>query len=137
MALEITTRETREIELNGRVERRNSTIQQLRRELKEAQYVQPREEGEITSVEILESGKKKKAEWSDGGKNQRQGDSPRDPRRKGRLEEFSLQTNESFFQSELPWEKSEENCFDQRQFHHYQSLYSGNINMQYNQNSTV
>ena len=151
--------ETRERELNGRVERRNSTIQQLRRELKEAQSVQPREEGEITSAAILESGKKKKAEWSDCGKDQSRGENPRDPRRKGRLEEFSLQTNESFFQSELPWEKSEENCFDQRQsrretysestpfyhqkqyfnyqFHHYQSLYSGNINMQYNQNSTV
>ena len=48
MALEITTRESREIELNGRVERRNSTIQQLRRELKEAQSVQPREEKEIS-----------------------------------------------------------------------------------------
>ena len=96
--------------MNGRVERRNSTIQQLRRELKEAQSVQPREEGEITSVEILESGKKRKAECSDGGKDQSRGENPRDPRRKG-----SLQTNESFFQSELPWEKSEENCFDQRQ----------------------
>ena len=95
--------ETRERELNGRVERRNSTIQQLRRELKEAQSVQPREEGEITSVATLESGKKRKTEYSDGGKDKRQGDSPRDPRRKGRLEEFSLQTN--------------------YQFYHYQSLY--------------
>ena len=43
MALEITTRETRERELNERVERKNSTIQQLRRELKKAQFVQPRE----------------------------------------------------------------------------------------------
>ena len=78
--------ETRERELNGRVERRNSTIQQLRRELKEAQSVQPRDEGEITSAAILESGKKRKAEWSDGGKDQSRGENPRDPRRKGRLE---------------------------------------------------
>ena len=77
MALEITTRETREIELNGRVERRNSTIQQLKRELKEAKSVQSREEGEITSVEILESGKKRKAECSDGGKRPELGKSTR------------------------------------------------------------
>ena len=34
-------------------------------------------------------------------KDQSLEENPRDPRRKGRLE-----TNESFFQSDLPWEKS-------------------------------
>ena len=63
------------------------------------------------SVVTFESGEKRKEECSDGGKDQSQ-ENPRDPRRKGRLE-----TN--------------------YQFYHYQSLYSGNINMQYNQNSTV
>ena len=66
--------ETRERELNGRVERRNSTIQQLRRELKEAQSVQPREEDGITLVATLESGeKKRKEECSDGGEKTRVG----------------------------------------------------------------
>ena len=158
--------QSRERELNQRLQRRDSTIDQLKKELKDTK---PRKEEEVNSVAIIESGKKRKAEISE----KRPVENTRDPRQKPaskarKLEEFSLQTNESFFQSGIPinpWQESPKNCFDQRRqapprqsrgqsydnsnTHFYQqsqyyqfyyqnySLYrSGNIHSQYNPNNT-
>ena len=121
----------RERDWSRKVKQRDATISQLRQELKNIQTSQhPRDEENMSEV-ISKSEKKRKIESANDEKDEKREnqrvENPRDPRRQKakarRLEDFRLNTNESFFQSGLPWvagppgpsgNQPQGHCFDQR-----------------------